>query len=329
MKPVDHYRTTAAQHGRLTGAAAVLPDIGVVLQRAPSRTVRRWGATLHHSPQALALTARVPVLGDAWKAHHDQDERTHPAGTYGPPEAAGLPPKVTLLYSGGPDAFITWRLLGKPHALYVAVGNTAHREEVSRVHRANDDIGPIDVHEVPPMNELGTGWVPYRNLVLILAAAQHSPDVVMARIAEWGPDKNPRFFRSVERVLASSRGGHFQAADGLPRVRIHTPFAHLTKTRLVRRYIDAFAAKPAEDPEADLARYTWSCYGPGPRYCGRCSGCWSRWVAWHNNGLRAEDSLYELRPVRGDFTARLHPGDFRPSMVPVYVKRYMEMRGHE
>jgi 7-cyano-7-deazaguanine synthase in queuosine biosynthesis len=172
------------------------------------------------------------------------------------------------------------------------------------------------------MRELSSGWIPYRNLRVILACAEVAPDVVLARIAEWGPDKNPGFFRRTERLLASSRGGHFQGAADLPRVRIHTPFGHMTKTALVRRYLQLFGPTGADD----LVNYTWSCYGPGPGFCGKCGGCWCRWVAFHHNGIDESDR-YEQDPVRGDYYRRLDWRDFRPGMVPMYAKRAWEMRG--
>lgn len=327
MKPSDHFRFTAHDHGLLTGALAVLPDIGVLMQKTPSRTLRRWGAVIHHDDRTLRILRDIPRVGDAWAAHAAQDELTHPDGTYGLAEAAGLPPDPVIAYSGGPDSFIAWRLLGHPEAVYLDVGNRAMEQETDRVHAASKMFAAADrpirvLGGGYPMRELSTGWIPYRNLRIILACADVAPDVVLARIAEWGPDKNPSFFRRTERLLASSRGGHFQAASDLPKVRVHTPFGHMTKTRLVRRYLQVFGPSAADD----LVRYTWSCYSPGPLLCGQCGGCWCRWVAFHNNGI-SEDDRYAQHPVRGDYYKRLDWRDFRPGMVSMYAKRAWEMRG--
>lgn len=327
MKPTGHLRETAAHYGPVTGALAVLPDIGVLMQRLPGTTAKRWGALLHHDERTVRAMSVIPPLGRAWAAHYRQDEETHPAGTYGVPEAAGLPPELCVAYSGGPDSFIVWRLLGHPPAVYLAVGNEAADREVKRVRTASDAFAvpgePIQVWTSGyPMTEMASGWIPYRNLRLILACAQVSTNVVLARIAEWGPDKNPGFFRRTERLLASSRGGHFQGAASLPRVRVYTPAGHLTKSALVRRYLQVFGPSGADD----LTEHTWSCYGPGPMFCGRCGGCWCRWVAFHNNGIK-EDGRYEQQPVRGDYYRRLDWRDFRPGMLPMYAKRAYEMRG--
>lgn len=327
MKPSGHFSATRREHGVITGGLAVLPDIGVLMQKTPSATLRRWGAVLHHDDRTLRALAPVPWLGAAWAAHNQQDTATHPPGTYGLPELAGMPPDPCLAYSGGPDSFITWRLLGHPSAVYLAVGNTASDRERKLTELASDKYAhpdnPIRIWEGGyEMRELPTGWIPYRNLRIILACGQVSPDVVLARIAEWGPDKNPGFFRRTERLLASSRGGHFQAAANLPRIRIHTPVGHLTKSALVRRYLQVFGPSGADD----LVHLTWSCYSDGPLFCGQCGGCWCRWVAFRNNGIN-EDDRYAQRPVRGEYYRRLDWRDFRPGMVPMYVKRAWEMRG--
>jgi 7-cyano-7-deazaguanine synthase in queuosine biosynthesis len=327
MKPSEHMRFTVQDHGLVTGLLAVVPDLGVVMQRLPGPTLKRWGAVLHHDERTVRALRGLPAIGQAWAEHYGQDERTHPAGTYGLSEAAGLPPDPCMAYSGGPDSFIIWRLLGCPDAVYLNVGNSASAQEIERVELAAKKYAqpdrPIRVWESGyGMRELSTGWIPYRNLRLILACAQVSPDVVLGRIAEWGPDKNPGFFRRTERLLAGSRGGHFQAADDLPKVRIHTPFGHMTKTALVRRYLQVFGPAAVDD----LVDYTWSCYGDGPAFCGRCGGCWCRWVAFHNNGIN-EDRRYAQQPVRHEYYSRLHWADFRPGMVPMYVKRALEMRG--
>lgn len=322
MKPYDHFRYTTMEHGPLTGLLAVLPDVGVVMQRLPGSTVKRWGAVLHHDTRTIGTLKPVPLLGRAWSLHYAQDEVTHAPGTYQLAEAAHVPYSAVLAYGGGVDSFITWRLLGQPQAVHLAVDNLAQRNEHLMIKVVNARFATthgIEILNEFPMRERESGWVPYRNLQIILSCAQISPDVVLARIAEWAPDKNPSFFRRTERLLASCRSGRFQQSDE-PKVRIHTPVAHLTKTALVRRYLQVFGPGAVDD----LMTCTWSCYGPGPLFCGKCNGCWSRWTAFQNNGIN-EEYRYEQIPRREDFTSRLHWRDFRVSMIPMYVKRAREM----
>jgi 7-cyano-7-deazaguanine synthase in queuosine biosynthesis len=342
VKPSGHYRTTRDAFdppSRLAGALAVLPDAGVVMQRAPSMRVRRWGAQLHQpNPEGPLFRHlyRWDTLGAAWGFHQDQDEATHPRGTYVAAELAQLDSAtrddMVVSYSAGPDSFIMWRLLDRPPGVYVDVGNESAQAERDLMYLADAALGhpgrtTLTVANVPVLKELPTGWIPYRNLWLILACARVSPNVMLGRIAEWGPDKNPAFFRQFERLLKRSRGGHFQAATHLPQVKIRTPVGHLTKTALVRRFIEELGREQAT---AELLRYTRSCYAnlDDQSWCGRCGACWCRWVAFHNNGIHEEDDRYQYTPTRAEYYRRLHPGDFRPSMLPMYVKRQLEMRGH-
>lgn len=342
MRTLDHYRTTRAAFdnpARLEGFLSTLPDIGVAMQRAPSMRVRRWGAQLHHPHPEGPLFRhlyRWETLGMSWGYHQDQDEATHPRGTYVAAELAQLDSAtrddMVVSYSAGPDSFIMWRLLGCPRGVYVDVGNDSSQAERDLMYLADAALGhpgktTLTVANVPVLEELDTGWIPYRNLWLILACARVSPNVMLGRIAEWGPDKNPAFLRQVERLLKRSRGGHFQAATHLPQVRIHTPVGHLTKTALVRRFIEELGRDQAV---AELLRYTRSCYAnlDDQSWCGKCGACWCRWVAFHNNDIHEEDDRYQEKPSRAEYYRRLHPGDFRPSMLPMYVKRQLEMRGH-
>jgi 7-cyano-7-deazaguanine synthase in queuosine biosynthesis len=329
VKVRDHVKTTAARYGTITGLLAALPDLGVAAQRVPAGPVRRAGARFHHSELATIKAMLVsPRVGLAWQAHYDQDDATHPAGTYGVAEASRIPPAGRVLaYSGGPDSFIAWRLLGQPPAMYLDVGNISAGRELMLARDAMHKFGgQLTVYDAPWLTELPSGWIPYRNLHIILAAASIGPEIILARIAEWGPDKNPSFFRRTERLLAASRGGHFQAATHLPAVRIWTPFGHLTKTQLVARYL---AETGRDQGIHDLTTWTRSCYDGNEMFCGRCGACWCRWVAFENNGITVERDRYEVRPTRAEYYRRLHWRDFRPAMVPMYVKRAAEMRGHD
>lgn len=331
MNTLDHIRLTYSLTGsRSEAALAALPDVFVGIGKVtPSPTVKRWCAWAHHSDRAERWARALhPVLGEAWAAHMRQDKRSHPPGTYQIPERAGLlSDRLVVAYSGGPDSFITWRMLGTPPAVYLDVGNASAGAEMDlgiAADRAFGDGKQIQfMNGGYPLQELASGWIPYRNLRIILACAQIEPNVVLARIAEWGPDKNPSFFRRTERLLASSRGGYFQAAQNIPKVRIFTPFGHLTKTQLVRRYLEEFGVKTGSD---DLMRFTRSCYAGRDRFCGTCGACFCRWVAFTNNGIDERDR-YEVIPNRPDYYRRLDWHDFRPGMVPMYVKRHREMRG--
>jgi hypothetical protein len=286
---------------------------------------------MHHSDRAShwAIRTRGP-LAAGWLAHIEQDELSHPKGTYVHELARFVPRYHALAYSGGPDSFILWRLLGRPQALYIDFGHESSARELGMVASVNSAFGSaghgIEVREMlGVLREMPSGWIPYRNQLIITAVSQLHHNVVLARIAEWGPDKHPGYFRALERVMASSRGGHFQAATEVPRMRVWTPAGHLTKTQLVSAYLDRYGQA---DGAAELMTYTRSCYAAryDGKFCGQCGACWCRWVAFTRNGIDESDRYAQV-PVRSAYYRRLDWHDFRPGMVPMYLKRAIEMRG--
>lgn len=121
--------------------------------------------------------------------------------------------------------------------------------------------------------EKPNGWLPFRNSILVLAAAQIDPHVVLAAVAEWAPDKNSRWARRLEK--AANQFG--VAATATERLRISMPFAALSKGELLWAYHRKFGA---EETSLLLAN-TWSCYHSLPRPCGMCGGCRQRIAAEH------------------------------------------------
>lgn len=223
-----------------------------------------------------------------------------------------------MAYSGGPDSFMTWRLLGQPTAVYLNVHTRFARYEMALIEKTQTAFPGSDfrIHRDSPVFELDNGWIPNRNLSLIIACAAVAPEVVIARVAEWGPDKNPRYLRRVERLLNSSHGGH----NGTEKIRVRTPFGKLTKTELVSRYLKEFP-----DGAEDLKQYTRSCYSDLPKPCGRCHACWCRWVAFRNNGID-ESGVYMQPPERYGVVQELSWRDLRPGLPKAMLKRHREIR---
>ena len=53
-------------------------------------------------------------------------------------------------------------------------------------------------------HETDTGYLPFRNAILILSAAQLDNEVVLGQVAEWCPDKNFSFYRRLEQAVNMS-----------------------------------------------------------------------------------------------------------------------------
>lgn len=119
------------------------------------------------------------------------------------------------------------------------------------------------------------GYIPARNLVfysIALARAEASGAGAVAGghtrdDASRFPDAGRSFFLNLESLAASG---------GYPRVRILTPLARLDKAGAVRLGLGLGVP----------LRLTWSCYGRGPRPCGKCPACRERSAAFERCGVK-------------------------------------------
>ena len=229
-----------------------------------------------------------------------------------------LPADVIMLISAGIDSFIQWRLLGQPTAIYFPLDNRAQNNESAKISLIRKDFGG-DIIVNTDLNclgfyEMSNGYVPYRNLLFLMFASLVSPNVIIAQISEWAPDKNEKFYRHTEKLLREATSGSFQGID--MKTKIFSPFSHMTKTQLVREYLKKW---PAED----LTKYTVSCYSGEDVNCGKCNACMSRYVAMRNNQV---DEAYAEVPDLSSFKSKLSIRDFRLSNLMMYLRRFKEYK---
>lgn len=117
-------------------------------------------------------------------------------------------------------------------------------------------------------------YVPNRNMVLLSMAAAHAeaagaPDVFYGaqkqdRYGYW--DCTPDFIERINDVLALNRAVS---------VRVHAPFAGISKAAIVRLGVEL---------GVDFSR-TWSCYRGVPPACGTCPTCVERAAAFREAGV--------------------------------------------
>lgn len=188
---------------------------------------------------------------------------------------------MIVLLSGGIDSVATWRLLGLPAAVNFDLGTVPTRKEQSALAWAEKRFGRSYLKRVFPMGstERPNGWLPFRNSMLVLAAAQIDPTVVLAAVAEWAPDKNRRWAKRLERAV-NEQG---VAAKTDERLQIEMPFAHLSKGELLFAYHNQFGSRETRL----LLANTWSCYQSLPYPCEKCGGCRQRIAAMHQYALLA------------------------------------------
>ena len=301
MNWIQHFRESRKTDGILTSLLTPLPDL------FPYR--------LHNTLEGIDYMGKFR-LSKPWKLHYEQDKESHPQFGY---DYLDIVPKGSImLLSGGLDSFIQWRLLQYPRAVYFAIGHDAQDKEIKCLEQIQKKFGgdiTID-HSLPFLGKyaLPSGFIPYRNLFFIMLASLYSQNVVIAQIAEWAPDKNHHFYRRTEKLLKKIGQGKFQGIDIKPK--IYAPFSNKSKTELVRMYLRRW---PAED----LTKYTVSCYSGLDIACGKCNGCFSRYIAMKNN--RIEEPYIKI-PSYDDFKKKLDWHDFRFRNIPMYVKRLRELR---
>lgn len=188
---------------------------------------------------------------------------------------------MIVLLSGGLDSIATWRLLGLPNAVNFDLNTTAAEAENRSLRWAREHFGrqyhflPKMVRAHLPMQhaEAANGYVEFRNSILILMAGQYDPDVVLGAVAEYGPDKNKRFYKRLERA-ANMRGA---AAGNTAGLRVLTPYADLSKGELLWLYDLSFG----KEETRLLLDNTWSCYLDEEAPCLKCGGCRQRIAAEH------------------------------------------------
>lgn len=321
MRPIDHYRDAKkVGFGTIKSLLVMLPDLFVLFRKiVPIEPIKRWCMENHNTQMAVDRMAAINgALGDAWGFHWEQDTATH---DFDYDFSYLIPKDAVMMYSGGLDSFIQWRLLGKPKCVYFDIGHKASHSEFIRICKATEDLG-LDLTRITDLNlekfEMDNAYIPYRNLFFIMLASLRSPNVVIAQISEWAPDKNSGFYRKTEHLLNGIRKGKFQGLN-MGEVSIYSPFSGWTKTELVREYISRW---PAED----LERYSWSCYSNGLIPCGKCTACVSRHIAMVNNGIEEKTA----DPVDISLlTKKLSIKDFKVQNIPMYLKRYDEMKKYK
>lgn len=189
------------------------------------------------------------------------------------------PPRALALLSGGIDSAVAlWWARARFREVRALTFTFSGRAETERrAVRRLARVARVGLEEVPVSflreRKRGSGrprgYLPARNLVfysiaLARAEAIGADTVVGGHIRDDPsrfPDSSRPFFRGLERLAA---------AGGYPAIRILTPLAELDKAGVVRRGL-------ALEVPLEL---TWSCYGNGPRPCGRCPACRERAAAF-------------------------------------------------
>jgi len=220
-----------------------------------------------------------------------------------------------LLLSGGLDSFAIWRILGKPRAVYMDIKNKASARERDCVMRIMRDFPSSDITIRTGLglrkHEQQDGFIPYRNLFMILLASLMPVcnEIIIGQVNEWQVDKNKKFYRLMEKIISD----HAQK-----KVRVHAPFAGHTKSQLVEKYLTIGSAE-------ELKKYSYSCRKGGKIHCGNCTNCLRRYMAFKNNEIIEP---MKRTPTMKDFVDKWRNPERKPSVDRTiqYFKRFFEAR---
>lgn len=324
MTIIQHYKETRKEYGILISFLSIIPDVASLLWKIiPQKDIRNLFLILHNTERAVDRMKRLNrILGIAWRKHREQDLKTHlfkyedPVSRY---MKKKIPDDSVMLFSGGLDSFIVWRLLGQPRAIYFVLNHKAQEQELKRVNLIMKMFGGTIKLETSLQwlwkHEQDNGYIPYRNLLFLIIASYYSDNVIMSQILEHAPDKNKTFYRSTESLLKRITTGSFQNLRQ-KRLKIIAPYSKYTKTDLVKKYTELYDGK-------DLLKYTYSCYSGKDVHCGKCTACVSRWIAMKNNNI---DEKYETDPQISSYSNKWSLKDFRLDCMWMYIKRWQEIK---
>lgn len=187
-----------------------------------------------------------------------------------------------LLYSGGLDSYAAARVFQPDVLLHVDMATGYGDREAERLTVPPGVSGTLERVGLPLARwERADTIIPSRNAYLALLAANYGDTIWLAATAgDRVNDKDYVFAERINSLLEHLYAPQWWLRDGR-RVRLQLPTKHLTKRRLVARYLDT-GAEPAA-----LARDTLSCYRPtaGGGHCAACKPCARKWVALLCNGI--------------------------------------------
>lgn len=227
------------------------------------------------------------------------------------------PRKSVILYSGGMDSFIMWRM-HEIDGVYFDIGGRYSEQEKALVGKVNGGFKTEHPITIEPLDFFGkdfeepSGYIPYRNLIFMLKATMMGyDDVYFGMVAEWQRDKSKSFFNMTEGIAHDL---------GKKDLRIHAPYRGVSKSNVLKMYLEK--GFPADD----IYEYSRSCVSGTTGECGKCISCLSKYIALVNNGVY-RPGYFEVEPKVDDFIQnRMNKftTDFRWERIPSTLTRLKE-----
>lgn len=220
--------------------------------------------------------------------------------------------KSVLLFSGGLDSLCAAWLLQPDILLFMKHGQRYQTAESGAITwlRHRQQLPPSSLLVESTALALGQferadAIIPLRNLLFVCMAAQYGETVYLSAVdGDRSLDKSKQFFTDASDLLTYLYGPQHWCE---PRqVQVLAPFHHLTKTGLVRAYLDAKA--PAQALLTSLSCYELDQHeARSARPCGVCKPCFRKWVALQNNGVDIPDGYFADEPWTAPWLADAMP----------------------
>lgn len=192
--------------------------------------------------------------------------------------------KKVLLFSGGLDSYLTYRLFKPDVLLYCACGHMYQSRELKAI---KDLKLPVEVDYTLDLEkwERKDAIIPLRNLLFAAVASRYGDIVWLgALMDEINPDKSQHFMHAAGLAMTKSYEKSYWSEGR--EVYVESPVKFYTKARLI------YTALQSGIKQEEWAK-TVSCYSK-QGFCGECSSCFKRWVAHTLNGLH---EVYEKHPI--------------------------------
>ena len=181
------------------------------------------------------------------------------------------------------DSYIAYHHLDYPQTVYFTLDHRYQQEEIGAIEKTIPQTAIVSKMLVVGRFEEPDANIVSRNLLLLTLAASYFVQAKRATlylVVQKGemeiPDRRPEFLSRAQRILGDLTGKD---------ITIATPFSEMTKTEMVKWYIDV------KLPVSELLK-THACYHPkGGIPCRECAACFRRWVAFRNNGIREFGAL--------------------------------------
>ena len=213
------------------------------------------------------------------------------AHTYIDDRATNILDKEVLCLSGGLDSTIAWHYLQYPEAVYVKLNHRYQQKELTTIQNLKKYIEShsslkllLHIVDGPDLSlfEYGeTAYIPRRNLLLALIASYYGNKIYIVGIkGDKVEDKSPEAFKTMSYAI-----NFISKPTDIP-VKIDSPFWNMTKTQIVKWFLDTFNEKYA----LGILKTSVSCYSQSTLgQCGRCPSCFRKWIALEAAGIKCYD----------------------------------------